>query len=137
MNKIYIPDHFIIQEFVPPVVFEQRGNKAWELIDSRLAITADQLRKKFGPMTVNNWHLGGNRLWSGLRTEDSPYGSRYSQHRFGRAMDSLFSSSNVDDVRAYILDNPDEFPLIGSIEINTSWLHFDVRNCDRIKTYEA
>ena len=28
-----------------------------------------------------------------------------------------------------------DFSLIGSIELGVSWLHSDVRNCDRLKTY--
>lgn len=127
--------YFSVQELVPPDVYQDRGEKAWELIDERLIIVLDQLREKFGPTTVNNWGVGGDRKWSGLRTEDSPYGSRYSQHRFGRAADCLFSKVSAAQVREYILANPEEFPLINSVELDTSWLHFDVRNTTRIKTY--
>lgn len=134
-NLIYTPQYFSIQELVPKHVWDDRHEKAWELLDSRLLITLDQLRGKYGAITINNWFTGGNREWSGLRTEQSPYGSQYSQHRFGRAADCLFSQVNVEYVRNDILNNPDLFPLIQSVELETSWLHFDVRNCDRIKTY--
>ena len=135
MNEIHIPEHFIIQELVPPDVYKDRGVKAWELLDPRLLITLDALREKYGSITINNWHRGHKRMWSGLRTEDSPYGSQYSQHRFGRAADCLLPKVSVSEVREHILANPNEFPFINSVELDTSWLHFDVRNCDRIKTY--
>lgn len=135
MNQIHIPEHFDIQELVPYEVWMDRGIKAWELLDARLLITLDQLREEYGAIIINNWHTGGTREWSGLRTEQSPYGTQYSQHRFGRAADCLFPRTNVNQVREDILRNPDKFPFINSIELGTSWLHFDVRNCDRIKTY--
>ena len=132
---MYKPEHFIIQELVPREVYEERGTKAWELIDNRLLITLDQLRDEYGPIIVNNWHTGGDREWSGLRTPDSPYYRPYSQHTFGRAADCLFDKVTVERVRRDILNDKDMFPCITSVELNTSWLHFDVRNCDRIKTY--
>jgi len=132
---MYRSHHFVIQELVPPHVFADRGNKAWELLDVKLLMTLDALRKEFGPVVVNNWHLNGDRQWSGLRTEHSPVGSVYSQHRFGRAADCLFVHADVGEVREYILNNSNAFPFINSVELGTSWLHFDVRNCDRVKTF--
>ena len=134
---MYRCEHFSIHELVPPHVFHKRGEKAWELLDERLLITLDKLRQRYGRMTVNNYYWGKNREWSGLRTSDSPYYSAFSQHSFGRAADCLFASKTAEDVRQDILANPndDDFLSIGSVELGVSWLHFDVRNCDRIKTY--
>lgn len=134
---MYKPTHFAIHELVPPAVFKERVEKAWELLDDRLLITLDRLRERYGPMTINNYYWGGNREWSGLRTPDSPYGSQYSQHRFGRAADSLFKNVSADEVRRDILAFPGSwhFHMIGSVELGVSWLHIDTRNCDRIMTY--
>lgn len=134
---MYKCEHFAIHELVPPHVFAERGEKAWELLDERLLITLDLLRKRFGPMTVNNYYWGKDREWSGLRTSDSPYYSRYSQHSFGRAADCLFNNFTAEQVRKEIINSPNkaDFELIGSVELGVSWLHFDVRNCERIKTY--
>lgn len=132
---LYSPQFFAIHELVPRKVYEERGEAAWELLDASALKTLDQLRKKFGPMTVNNWYWGGNREWSGLRTEDSPYGSQYSQHRFGRAFDCIFRDATAEEVRQYVLANPDEFPYLTSLELGTSWFHFDTRHCKRIKTF--
>ncbi|MBW1841810.1 MAG: hypothetical protein JRI75_08440 [Deltaproteobacteria bacterium] len=129
--------HFAIHELVPRSVFEDRGEKAWELLDDRLLITLDRLRERYGSITVNNWYWGKEREWSGLRTKESPFYSPYSQHTFGRATDCLFSKVSVEEVRQDILamSNDPTFEMIGSVELGVSWLHFDVRNCDRIKTY--
>ena len=134
---MYKCEHFEIHELVPPNVFAERGERAWELLDERLLISLDLLRKRFGPMTVNNYYWGKDREWSGLRTSDSPYYSRFSQHSFGRAADCLFKNKTAEEVRKEIINNPDDpdFELIGSVELGVSWLHFDVRNCERIKTY--
>lgn len=140
---MYKPKYFSIKEYVPPQVYADRGERAWELLDDRLLMTDDALRERYGRIIINNWHsprlikiCGGDvRSWSGLRTEESPYGSEYSQHRFGRASDKLFLDTHIDVVRNDILLHQDEFPYINFIELKTSWLHSDTRNCERIKIY--
>lgn len=131
---MYKCKHFVIQELVPPQVYKERGEKSWELIDDRSLITLDRLREKYGPITVNNWHTGGEREWSGLRTPDSPYYSKYSQHSFGRAIDCIFKFHPAEYIRQAILKSKDDpaFEYINSIELGVSWVHFDIRNCDRI-----
>lgn len=133
----YKCEYFKIHELVPPKVYEQRGEKAWELMDDRILRTADLLREEFGAAIINNYKHGGDREWSGLRTSDSPWFSPYSQHSFGRAIDIIFKDVGADEVRQYILDNPKYFLLryINAIELGTSWLHLDCRNTDRIKTF--
>jgi len=135
----YRCEHFSIQELVPPKVHADRGDKAWELLDERALITLDKLRKQFGSMTVNSWAFGGDRKWSGLRTEDSPYYSPYSQHAFGRAFDVLFAKATADEVRRWILanDHLQSTAHITALEMGVSWLHFDVRNTKRFKLFNA
>lgn len=125
---MYTCKHFSIKELVPKHVYKERGNKAWSLLDDRALITLDQLREQFGKATVNNWAWKGTRQWSGLRTEKSPYGTAYSQHRFGRAFDVLFSEATADEVREYVLSHEDEFQYITGIELGVSWFHFDCGN---------
>ena len=129
--------YFSLHELLPPDVYYARGEMGWQLLDERLLRAIDALRDRYGPMIVNNWRWGGNRQWSGLRTPDSPYYSPYSQHTFGRAADCLFSETTAQEVRREILDYPDDdaHKLIQSVELDVSWLHIDVRNCDRIMTY--
>jgi hypothetical protein len=125
---MYKCEHFVIQELVPQHVYEDRGWRAWELLDDRALLTLDLLRKEFGATIVNNWHTGGDRGWSGLRTSLSPYGTQYSQHRLGQAFDCIFPHRASEDVREHVLAHPEEFPFIRELELGISWFHFSVGN---------
>jgi len=127
----YRPINFVIQELVPPDVFADRGQAAWELLDGWALVTLQALRNRFGPITVNNWHLGGRFKESGLRSFTTTTGAVYSQHRFGRAFDCKFSNTTPRAVSAYILANAQEFPYLTTledVEYTPGWLHFDCRN---------
>ena len=137
MSELYKCRHFSIRELVPPHVYEERGQKAWELLDDRLLITIDALRDEYGPITINDYYLPHcRRKWSGLRTPEYAKYRPYSQHSFGRAGDMLFKDwPDVSKIRRNILANPEKFPFIGAMELGVSWLHIDCRNCNRIKTF--
>lgn len=134
---MYTCEFFAIHELVPKSVFEQRGESAWEFLDERLLRSLDLLRDRFGHMTVNNYFWGEEREWSGLRTPESPFYSPFSQHTFGRAADCLFAEVAAVEVRQFILARPNDpaYRFISAIELDTDWLHFDVRNTERIKTF--
>lgn len=134
---MYKCKYFNIKELVSEGTYKRRGEKAWQLLDDRMLQTIDLLREKYGSVTINDWSWGGNNHWRGLRTSDSPYYSTYSQHSFGRAADLIFKDVTAEAVRVDILANPNDaaFQFINSLEENTSWLHFDVRNCKRVLTY--
>lgn len=130
-SMIYKPKHFILQELVPPSIYNTRGESAQELLDSRLLITLDQLREVFGPLTVNNWHTGGNYSESGLRSFDTKTGAKFSQHKFGRAADCKFKNKAPREAAHYVLAHRGEFPYLTTIEnpdATPTWLHVDVRN---------
>lgn len=124
----YTPKYFIAQELVPPDIFNQRGDKSWQLIDDRLLCALDNLRRIYGPMRINDYHNGGTRSQSGLRTAASKYYRQFSQHSFGRAADILFYDVTTDEARTDILSNLFKFPEITALEMKTAWLHIDVRN---------
>jgi len=127
--------HFIIQELVPPHVYEARKELAWHLLDAGALRMLDLLRDHFGPTVVNDWHNSGNRKWSGLRTAGCPHFSEYSQHTFGRAFDCIFLDTDAHSVRNYVLLHKSEFPEITAVEKGVDWFHFDVRNCVSIKLF--
>lgn len=129
----YRPKHFDLRELVPPDVYMTRGQAAWELLDPRGLVALDALREKFGPIRVNDWHLGGTYSQSGLRDPVTGVGARLSQHKAGRAFDCKFANTTPQAVYAYLLEHAAEFPGITTLEdINATptWLHFDVRNAD-------
>ena len=48
MIESYKAKKFTIEELVPEVVFNDRGQKAWQLIDNRLIANLDSLREQVG-----------------------------------------------------------------------------------------
>jgi hypothetical protein len=128
-----------LHELVPPAVYRERGQRAWQLLQTTALLALDNLRDRYGPITVNNWYWHGPREWSGLRTPESPYYSPYSQHTFGRAFDCIFDGVTAEEVRRDILNNPSDYAFVSitAIELGTSWLHFDTRNVQRIYTFSA
>jgi hypothetical protein len=127
--QIYKPSHFRIEELVDRKTFNDRGEKAWQLLDDRALFVLQLLRKRYGPITVNNWLWGGDRQWSGLRTKECNIGATYSQHRFGRAFDCLIKNATAEEVRKDMLDfwprQMYNFPI--TMEDDVSWFHFDTR----------
>lgn len=138
---MYIPEHFTIQEMVPPTLYEQichRGSAwAWTtLFDQRLLVTMDRIRNEFGRMEVNTWHNGGGGLmdieglkYRGFRPCSCTVGSLLSQHRFGRGVDMFPLDTEVKVVRRAILSAPNSamWQYIGAIETDIPWLHLDTR----------
>lgn len=132
----YRPKHFQLHELIGPDVFDARGEAAWELLDPFLLMALDRLRGFFGPVTVNNWYWQGSYTESGLRSAQTATGARYSQHKYGRAADCKFRDVTPQEAFERIVANPDDFPTITCLEdvsATPTWLHVDVRNCERIK----
>jgi hypothetical protein len=127
--------HFLLQELIPPDIFLERGEAAWELLDPSALYSLDDLRETFGPIVVNDWHSGGNFKESGYRIATTPTGAKYSQHKFGRAFDCKPVNVTPAEMSAYILANPTKFEHITTLEDvakTITWLHFDVRNNPQI-----
>ncbi len=129
---MYKPRFFKAQELVPPSIYKQRGERSLSLIDDRVLITLDQLRRVLGPCTVNDWCFGGRFEQSGLRTDECKAYSPTSQHTFGRAMDCKFRDHTAEEVRQFVINSKETFPFITFIEADVSWFHFDVRNGERL-----
>ena len=134
---MYKCKYFKIYELVPPTVYQERGHKAWELLDENLLRVIDELRNIFGSATINSWKWGGEFKWSGLRTANCKIGSKYSQHRFGRAADMKFKNISPKEVRAIIKNDARFWGRVMGIKCienkTPSWLHVDVRNYKPIK----
>lgn len=125
---IYLPKHFRLEEFVSPAVFHEYGERSWEFLDDRMVRTVDTLRDFFGvPLIINNWKTGGIRTYCGYREPSCPVGAKNSQHRMGRAVD-IICSIPARDMRKKILDNPESFPYLTTLEDKVDWLHADTRS---------
>ena len=127
-----VSKNFIIQEFVPPVVFNQFGDRAIWVVDPRIIGFCQWLRDYTGKaVTINNWHQGGPRSESCFRLPLSTTGASLSQHKFGRAVDAKVDGLTPDEVRGIIRKNYDLLLVnygITTIEKDTpSWAHADCR----------
>lgn len=123
----YRPRHFELRELVDPETYRWLGERAWWVLDPRALATLDQLRDRFGPCTVNNWHADGDFRYRGFRPPGCAVGAALSQHRFGRAFDCTFRET-AQEVREYIRAHRAEFPFLTTLETDVTWLHFDVRD---------
>ena len=130
---------FKIQELVPLYIYKKYGNSAWRFIDKDVIVTLDKLKEVFpkGTITINDWLWSGEFNWSGFRTPKSPHYSETSMHSLGKAMDCKFTAYTSEEVREYIIANPDVFPLIKGIELEVSWFHFDCRNTKELHTFKG
>ena len=134
MMESYTAKKFKIEELVPEIVFNDRGQKAWQLIDHRLIANLDALREQVGvSMVCNNWSTGGNRTQSGLRVAGQSHHRPYSQHSFGRAVD-LVCSIDAEEIRQMIKDRRIILPHPATFEEDVNWVHMDVRNNNQ-RTY--
>ena len=137
MTPAYTPRYFQLQEFLPPAIHADLAAsnalwKGWLLIDERILRTADALREKFGALTINNWHVGGEYQQRGLRVPGMSFFKPYSQHSFGRAIDCTSRTLSGEDMRRYVMANREQFPFITRMEQGVSWLHADCANAPPI-----
>jgi len=123
-------------------MYEKWGERCWQLLDERMVRSAQDLRNYFGPLTINDWHVGGKFQQRGLRTweffidEDEPieyalecYAASRSQHKYGRAVDLHSTAYSADEMREAVINGTclTEFTAIESFP-GMSWFHGDVRS---------
>lgn len=126
----YVPKFFKPYELVPKETYKLLRDKPWiiwHLFDPRTLFVNDALRKRYGKMIMNTWYWGGEHQYRGWRPPGCKVGSRWSQHRFGRAGDLVPVECPVEDIRADIMSG-NNFQFITCIEDGVSWLHHDERN---------
>jgi len=137
--------HFKIYELVHPVTYKKYGQMCWKFFDPRVLEALDILRLIFGSITVNDWKWGGKFKWSGLRVFGCGYGTEYSAHQRGSAIDAKSKKYSGIAMRR-LLKKYDRnqlnithaewkkltkrfFELINEIELGTkTWLHIAVTN---------
>lgn len=129
----YRPKYFRLEELVSEDLFNRyssRPSYLWGLLDSRLLITIDRMRERFGVCIINNWRQKGSFQHSGFRDSTSDVGVKLSQHRFGRGADLKFARIAAPEVQEDILKNSDDpaYEFVTCVERNTpTWTHIDCR----------
>lgn len=80
---MYKCKYFAIKELVHPKNLKISEDILWLLLDERVLKLADKIREKYGACYINTSQLKE----CGLRDINSTTGAKYSQHKFGRALD--------------------------------------------------
>lgn len=131
MNKI--SEHFTLEEFINPTDFAEHKEKSIELIDPRLIQIADFIREKTGkPVTINDWHTGGQFKESGLRESNTTTGAKKSAHKIGKAIDVKVKGFGGKEWYEFVKKYAKELYQLGARRIEdkslaTSWLHIDTK----------
>ena len=56
----YRPKYYCLHELVPESLYDTVDHAVlWGFFDDRILIAADIIREAYGPMVINNWHVGG------------------------------------------------------------------------------
>jgi len=145
--KEYGAPDFDLREFVPRQAWDKFGDKCIWFLDVRIFAIAQELKDTITDSIgknifhINNWHYGGKRNWSGLRTVDFfksyPNAAKYSQHLYGRAFDcQIFIDGDQvpsSEISHHIFRKEELFMGYGlttveDIKITKTWNHLDIRN---------
>ncbi|MEM9546262.1 MAG: hypothetical protein AAGA77_09815 [Bacteroidota bacterium] len=127
-----ISPHFYYHEFFSQGIWQSNHEHLLKrLLDERIIVIMEHIRVSLDkPIYVNNWKWGGNSMYRGFRPR-SHQSARYSQHKFGRAVDFHVKNMTPDEVRQYILDNEQEFLNMGLTRLEhgddaPTWVHLDL-----------
>jgi hypothetical protein len=145
MKRIKISENFFLDEFIDPATYAARGARSIELIDIRLVHAIQYMRDHLGPLTVNNWATGGSRRLSGLRPHDTSIGAKWSQHKFGNALDVISGRLTPAEIHRFIRENEDLFlgkgwvTTLEDLRDTPTWTHMDNRftGMDKIRIVRA
>lgn len=97
--KYFKPEELVGPEFYHMCEKTNRVGRIFTIFDPTLLKVIDLLREKYGSCTINNWKTGGPRKESGLRMMDTSTGAVLSAHKFGRAVDCIFSKVSAEEIR--------------------------------------
>ena len=124
-----LSNNFDLKELVPKDVYQNWGTESILFIDGRIINVVQRIREISGcVITINDWHLGGDLQFRGLRPWNCTTGALSSQHKFGRAVDFSSSFMTTLSFRDLISAHQSELRLLGltRIELNTpNWVHID------------
>jgi hypothetical protein len=103
MKRIAVTDNFYLDEFIDPMTYSARGERSLQLMDYRIICAIDYLRTTINrPIIINNWASGGQFRLRGFRPEGTRTGAKWSQHKFGRALDFHVPGMTVAEVHKVI-----------------------------------
>jgi hypothetical protein len=134
-----VSKNFDLWEFVSKKILAQGEKTALLTVDKRIITVAQAIRDDIDRgVFINTYNLGGHLENSGVRDFDTPIGAKYSQHKYGRAIDIKVPSMNHKEVVERIMKREMFFFNLGvrrieSLEATPTWIHIDlgVSNLDQ------
>jgi len=123
-------EHFKTVEFFDKETYELLGDQAMKLLDIRLKLTIDMIRKELGyPMVINNWASNGQFKDRCFRTQKSTTGAKEGSHFKGLGVDfDCYDKGKLipaDIIRDKIFKRIHKFPYIMCVETDITWCHID------------
>ena len=140
MNRIKLTNHFFLDEFIHPNIYNRFKSKSRLYINPVLVELAEVIRQKYGePLYINTWATGGSRINSGLRDYKKPLGKlNRSRHYYGLCVD--FTTNDIKKFQKHIDENKDFYyehglRVIENFRYTNSWCHISVENTglDKVK----
>lgn len=128
-----VSEHFVIQEFVDQTTFEAEGENSITFIDKKLIDINEFIRIETGlPVTINNWHTGGQYKESGLRNKNTTTGAKKSAHKLGKATDSKVKGMGGKEWYDFVKKHAKKLYELGLRRIEdksiaTTWCHMDTK----------
>ena len=135
-----ITPHIDIRELVPPEVWQEYKGESVKFIDAKIPILVERIRELCGgkPVTINNWHRGGQYRYRGYRPANCRIGALRSMHKEGRAVDFDVKGMTAEQVRQVIRTNQTELIELGltRMESGVTWVHIDCKYTGLQTIYE-
>jgi hypothetical protein len=134
LKYMKVSKNFVLQEFINPDTYKAKGEQSLYLIDKKLIDIAQFLRDDIGkPVTINDWHTGGDFKESGLRDVNTSTGSPRSMHKSGKAIDVKVKGMTGEQWYQYVKKNAKKLYELGlrrieDRKIATSWCHMDTKD---------
>jgi len=128
-----LSEHFRVEEFVTPTIFNAYGEASKWYIDVTVVAFMEEIRERFGkPVNVNDWYRDGHLQERGHRLPDTTTGAWYSQHKFGRACDFHIDGITPDQIFNDVLQNQQLYldfgvTTIEDVAMTPTWIHLDCR----------
>ena len=134
--------YFDVKELVPKEIYEELGDEAIKLLDTRALKALEEVREILNvPLICNNWAAGGNRNYCGYRPQDCKVGAKNSQHKKGNAFDLISTKISASTMRYELEKHKLELTIPIRIEKwdsngnEISWLHIDTNNYKNTNIY--
>lgn len=125
--------YFDIQEFIDPATYSEEGENSITFIDKKLIDIAEFVRETLGkPVTINNWHTGGQYKESGLRNKNTTTGAKRSAHKLGKGIDVKAKEMVGNEWYEFVKKHAKKLYDLGLRRIEdktlaTTWCHMDTK----------